>query len=186
MVFMALLVALALVISLFESVIPIPFVAPGAKLGLSNIVILVTLVVFGFRYAIVVACLKSVLLMLITGSVSSMFFSLAGAIFASLVMAFAYYKCSKIFSLIGVSILGAVAHNFGQLTIAYLIMQNPYIYSYLPVLVLAGLFTGFFVGLSSRYITRKLKAHFPNQKGSRDDSTTGIDEPEASRATDKV
>ena len=46
--------------------------------------------------------------------------------------------------------------------------------------------TGFFVGLSSRYITRKLKAHFPNQKGNRDDSTTGIDEPEASRATDKV
>ncbi len=163
MVFLALLVALALVISLFESIIPIPFIAPGAKLGLSNIVILVTLVVFGFRYALTVACLKSVLLMLITGSVSSMFFSLAGAIFASVVMAVAYYQFSKVFSLIGVSILGAVAHNFGQLTIAFLIMQNPYIYSYLPVLVLAGLFTGFFVGLSARYVSKTLKRHFPEQ-----------------------
>ena len=69
MIFLALLVGVALVISLFESMIPIPFVAPGAKLGLSNIVILVTLVVFGFKSALTVAFLKSVHLMLITGSV---------------------------------------------------------------------------------------------------------------------
>lgn len=165
MIFMALLVGLALAISLFESVIPIPFVALGAKLGLSNIVILVTLVVFGFRRALIVACLKSVLLMLVTGSVSSMFFSLAGALFATTVMGIAYFKVSrKVFSLIGVSILGAVAHNFGQLSVAYIVMHNPYVYSYLPVLVLAGLFTGFFVGLSGRYVTANLKQHFPQKE----------------------
>lgn len=158
-VFLALLTALALVISLFESVIPVPFVAPGAKLGLSNIVILVTLVVYGFRSAIVVACLKSVLLMLITGSVSSMFFSLAGAILSCMAMAVSYRYCGGVFSLIGVSIFGAIFHNLGQLTVAYFVMRNPYIYSYLPVLVLAGLFTGFFVGLSARYITRTLGRH---------------------------
>lgn len=162
MIFLALLVGVALVISLFESMIPIPFVAPGAKLGLSNIVILVTLVVFGFKSALTVACLKSVLLMLIMGSVSSMFFSLAGAFFATVVMSIAYYRFSpKVFSLIGVSILGAVAHNFGQLTVAYAIMRNIYVYSYLPFLVLAGLFTGFFVGLSGRYVTGNLRHHFP-------------------------
>ena len=59
-------------------------------------------------------------------------------------MGIAYFKVSrKVFSLIGVSILGAVAHNFGQLSVAYIVMHNPYVYSYLPVLVLAGLFTGF-------------------------------------------
>lgn len=162
MIFLALLVGIALVISLFESMIPIPFVAPGAKLGLSNIVILVTLVIFGYRRALTVACMKSVLLMLITGSVSSMFFSLAGAFFATSVMSIAYHHFSpKVFSLIGVSILGAVAHNFGQLTVAFLIMRNMYIYSYLPILVLAGLFTGFFVGLTGRYATENLRHHFP-------------------------
>ncbi len=162
MIFLALLVGIALVISLFESMIPVPFVAPGAKLGLSNIVILVTLVVFGYRRAVTVACLKSVLLMLITGAVSSMFFSLAGAFFATTVMHVAYSRFyPRVFSYIGVSILGAVAHNFGQLTVAYAIMRNQFIYSYLPVLVLAGLFTGFFVGLTGRYVTKNLQHHFP-------------------------
>lgn len=159
MIFMALLVGLAVIISLFESMIPLPFIAPGAKLGLSNIVILTTLIVFGFRQAMVVACMKSVLLMLITGSVSSMFFSLAGAILATIAMHLVYTYLSRVFSLIGVSIFGALAHNTGQLTVAYFLMRNPYIYAYLSVLVLTGLFTGCFVGLSTRFVAPVLQRH---------------------------
>ncbi len=54
---------------------PIPFIAPGAKLGLSNIVILITLVVFGFKEALIVGMLKSFVFTLVTGSVSSLFFT---------------------------------------------------------------------------------------------------------------
>ncbi len=59
--------------SLIESMMPIPFIAPGAKLGLSNIVILITLVVFGFKEALIVGMLKSFVFTLVTGSVSSLF-----------------------------------------------------------------------------------------------------------------
>lgn len=61
--------------SLIESMMPIPFIAPGAKLGLSNIVILITLVVFGFKEALIVGMLKSFVFTLVTGSVSSLFFT---------------------------------------------------------------------------------------------------------------
>jgi len=88
-IYLAILTALALVVSLFESVIPLPFIAPGAKLGLSNIVILVTLVVFGFREGFIVGVLKSITLMFVSGSVSSMFYSLSGAIGSIIVMWFA-------------------------------------------------------------------------------------------------
>ena len=155
-IYLAILTALALVVSLFESVIPLPFIAPGAKLGLSNIVILVTLVVFGFREGFIVGVLKSITLMFVSGSVSSMFYSLSGAIGSIIVMGFAYRYLSKYLSLIGISILGAATHNFCQLAVAAFMTSNLLMFTYLPLLIIIGLFTGFFVGLSSIYISDQL------------------------------
>ena len=67
---------------------------------------------------------------------------------------------SKIFSLIGVSIIGAVSHNFAQVSVASFVMNNFRIFSYLPFLMLIGLFTGYFVGLASIYIVKNLKKNF--------------------------
>ena len=155
-IYLAMLTALALVISLFESIIPLPFIAPGAKLGLSNIVILVTLVVFGFKEGFIVGVLKSITLMFVSGSVSSMFYSLTGAIGSIIVMGFAYRYLSKYLSLIGISILGASTHNFCQLAVAAFMTSNLLMFTYLPLLIIIGLFTGFFVGLSSIYISDQL------------------------------
>ncbi len=159
LIFLSLLVSLGLALSIIESMIPIPFIAPGAKLGLSNIVILITLVVFGFKEALTVGILKSFAFTLATGSVSSLFYSLTGSIFSLFTMYFALRNFSKIFSLIGVSILGAVAHNFGQILVASLMMKNFRIFSYYPILLLTSLFTGYFVGLASIYIVKNLKKH---------------------------
>lgn len=156
-IFLSLLVAMGLGLSLLESSIPLPITIPGAKLGLANIVVLVALVVFGFKEAITVAILKSIVLMLATGSISSFFYSITGALLSSVAMHLAYSYTGPIFSLIGVSIIGALAHNFGQITVAVLILQNARIYSYLPLLMLTSLFTGYFVGLSSGYISKHLE-----------------------------
>lgn len=72
---------MALVISLFEQMMPLPIGVPGAKLGLSNLVILTTIVVYGSKEGIAVAALKSVLLLLLTGSVTGFWYSMAGALF---------------------------------------------------------------------------------------------------------
>lgn len=164
LVFLSLLTALALVISLIEQMFPVPIGIPGAKLGISNIVILTTLVVFGFKEAIIVAILKSILLMLITGSVTSFWYSFAGAICSSLGMGLAYRFLHPPFSLIGVSEIGAISHNLGQLTVAMIVFSNYKLYYYMPVLTLLGLATGFFVGLASNYLTKHLKKVIPNEE----------------------
>lgn len=157
LIFLSLLVSIGLALSVLESLIPLPITIPGAKLGLSNMVILVTLVIFGFKEAMVVGILKSIVLVLITGSISSLMYSLSGAILSCIIMAIVYKFFTNIFSLIGVSIFGAVAHNFAQVSVAAIMMYNARIYSYLPILLLTSLFTGYFVGLSSIYISKNLK-----------------------------
>lgn len=160
MIFLSLLVSIGLAVSVIESSIPLPIPIPGARLGLSNIVILVSLVIFGFKDAFTVSVLKSIILMLVTGSISSFAYSISGAILSTIVMFIAYKYFSNIFSLIGVSILGAVAHNTGQVAVATVIMSNVKIFFYLPILLLMSLFTGYFVGISSNFISTNLGKNF--------------------------
>ncbi|NLY44888.1 MAG: Gx transporter family protein [Tissierella sp.] len=160
MLFLSVLVSVGLALSVLESAIPLPITFPGAKLGLSNMVVLITLVVFGFRDGITVAMLKSAVLMLVTGSISSFLYSFSGAVLSCLAMYIGYRFFTKIFSLIGVSILGALAHNFAQVTVATIIMNNLRIYTYLPFLMLTSIFSGYFVGLASTYIIKNLKVSF--------------------------
>jgi len=160
MIFISILVSIGLALSVLESAIPLPIAMPGARLGLSNMVVLVTIIVFGFKDGIKVAMLKSTVLMLITGSISSFIYSISGAILSCIMMFIAYKYISSIFSLIGVSIIGALAHNFAQVSVASAMMNNLRIYSYLPFLMIMSLFTGYFVGLSSTYIVKNLKKNF--------------------------
>lgn len=160
LIFLSLLTAIGLILSIIESMMPVPFIAPGAKLGLSNMVILITLVLFGFKEALIVGVLKSIVLTLITGSISSFLYSVSGSILSCISMNLVYNYLSNVFSLIGVSILGAVAHNFGQVLVASLMMKNFRIFSYFPILLLTSLFTGYFVGLTSIFITENLNKSF--------------------------
>lgn len=157
MIFLSLLVAIGLALSVLESAIPLPILIPGARLGLSNIVILVTLIIFGFKEALIVSILKSFVLVLITGSVSSLIYSFTGAILSCITMYIVYKYFSNIFSLIGVSIFGAITHNIAQISVAAFIMFNIRIYTYIPILMLTSLFTGYFVGLTSGYIVKNLQ-----------------------------
>lgn len=159
-IFLSILVSIGLALSVLESSIPLPIAIPGARLGLSNMVILITLVVFGFKEGLIVSGLKSIVLMLVTGSISSFIYSFSGAIVSCVLMYLVYNYFSKIFSLIGVSIFGALFHNFAQVTVASIMLSNSRIYTYLPFLMLTSIFTGYFVGLSSTYIIKNLKKSF--------------------------
>lgn len=154
---LALLLALSLAVSLIESAIPMPVPIPGARLGFSNIIILVSICLYDYKKALCVSVLKSFLLVLITGSVMSFFYSFVGAIFSTTAMYFSLKKVNDDFSLIGVSEIGAFFHNLGQILVAIFFMQNIKMFYYFPVLVFIGIFTGFFVGLSSNFIVEHLK-----------------------------
>ncbi len=163
LIFLSLLTSAGLALGVLETAIPVPIPMPGARLGLSNMMVLVTLTIFGFKEAIIVSALKSVLLMLVTGSVTGFFYSIAGSVLSAIGMALAYKYLSNFLSLIGVSLIGAALHNFAQVTVAVLILGNIKIYSYLPFLLLLGIATGYFVGLASIFISENLKKTFANQ-----------------------
>lgn len=164
MVLLSLLVSQALVLHIFESMIPVPFITPGAKLGLANIVTVVSLYLFGEIATFLVIIVRLLLSSLLGGSIFSLLYSIAGALFSFIIMVLVKRIGKDKVSLIGVSTAGAVFHNIGQIIIAALVVQNVNISLYLPVLTMSGIGTGFFVGLTSRYILNHLNKINGNNK----------------------
>ena len=148
------LIAGAVVIGYLESLIPSVGI-PGIKLGLANIVILITLYELGIKEAIFVNALRVVLVSLITGTLFSYGFlmSLAGAILSLGVMVL-FHTLIKKFSIIGVSVLGALFHVIGQIIVAMIFLESVYVLYYLPFIAVTSLITGVLVGLGSQLIIK--------------------------------
>ncbi|SKA72813.1 heptaprenyl diphosphate synthase [Clostridium sp. USBA 49] len=157
MTFISVLVAQALILYLVEGMMPIPFIAPGAKLGLSNIITVICLYLFTLKDAFLVMILRIILSTFFAGSMSSLLYSIAGGVFSTLSMYFIKKIGKEYISIIGVSITGAFFHNLGQIIIAALVIHNTNIIIYLPILSVAGIGTGFFVGITSRYLMLYIK-----------------------------
>lgn len=158
MVYISLLVAQALVLFLFERMIPVPFITPGAKLGLANIIIVIALYTLdNYKEAFLVIFLRLLLSTMFGGTLSSFFFSLAGSIFSFIIMVIIKELFKDKVSIIGVSAAGGVFHNIGQLLVAVFIVKNIGVMLYLPVLSIAGIVTGIFVGLTANLAVKHLK-----------------------------
>lgn len=153
--YFGLLLTLALILSYVESMIPIFVSVPGVKLGLANLVVLICLYSFEVRYAFLLSILRVILVGLLFGNLFSILYSLAGAILSLLVMFFAK-KVLKL-GILGVSVLGGVFHNVGQLLVAIVLVSN-YRISYLfPYLLLSGILTGAIIGILTNTIVPYLK-----------------------------
>ena len=153
----AVLLALALALSYAERFLPLQLLIPlpGVKLGLANIVSLVALYGLGRKYAFGILLPRCILGAIFGGGISGLLFSLTGGLLAMGVMALC--QKSRIFSVYGVSILGAAAHNVGQILAAMLLMQSVYIGAYLPYLLVVAVFTGFAIGAAGAGVLRMLK-----------------------------
>lgn len=157
-VLLSLLTAQAIVLHYIESFIPV--IAPGAKLGLANIMTIVTLYIFGTKYALMVSVIRILLGSLLSGNPMGILFGLAGGLLSLTIMAI-LKKYPKYFSLIGVSTAGAALHNLGQLiTAALLYKTKGILFTYMPILMLTSAITGYFIGFASNHIIIYLKEHF--------------------------
>ena len=157
----ALLVALACILQISESMIPHPI--PGLRLGLANMVTLTTLVLFGFRHALEVALIRTILSSLIIGTFMSPGFilSFSAAIVSTLIMGLFYWlsglNARFRFSIIGISIVGAFCHNMVQLFLAYfLLVKHSGIFVFFPWLSIGALATGWVVGIVAGSVCRQL------------------------------
>ena len=161
---MAMLFALALILSALESMIPpITGMIPGIKMGLSNIVVMYTLFFLGLSYAALLAVMKSIFILSIRGLVSAML-SFSGGL-ASVLVIFCLTQCQKAdFSYVFLSICGAVTHNILQLGLAVLITGSVFTAAYLPILVIAGVMMGIMTGTILRILAPFFSAFQKEEK----------------------
>lgn len=153
--FLGLFVALAFVLSYIEYLLPLNIGIPGAKIGIANLAVMVTLYTVGEKSAIALSVVRVVLVGLTFGNISMMMYSLAGATLSLLVMLIAK-RIGKL-SMTGVSVLGGVFHNIGQIIVAMLVLETESLFYYLPFLIVVGTITGVVIGIVSNLITVRVK-----------------------------
>ena len=109
--------ACAVAVYVFESFLPVP--VPWARIGLSNVVVILALFGFGLREALLVTLVRVAAGNLLLGLLLSPSFvmSLAGAIASVLAMEVARRVMIPPLSLVGASVLGAVLNNVAQIQV---------------------------------------------------------------------
>ena len=156
------LIALACVFGFVESMIPIQIGVPGVKLGLANLVTMVSLYTISLSGTLFVAAVRVLLTGLTFSGMSAMLYSMAGCVLSLLFMIPA--KKSGKFSMVGVSILGGVGHNIGQMTMAMLVLQSTSIRYYFFVLMIAGTVAGFLIGILGGLVVKRIAAFLNDNK----------------------
>ena len=152
--FLSVAIALSMILSFVESQIPPLSTIPGVKIGLANIVTVFLLYKLGIKEALTVSVIRVLLSALLFGSFVSLMYSAFGAVSALIIMIPA--KRFTPFSPIGVSVLGAVAHNAGQILAALILLGNAAIVYYLIPLTVSGLIAGILVGLLGGIVAERI------------------------------
>ena len=158
----AVFVALAMILSYVESLVPYFFAVPGMKLGLTNLVVVYTLYLFGNKEAFIINIVRIILVGFMFGHAFSIVYSMAGGILSFVVMYF--LKKTNEFSVMGVSMVGGVFHNVGQILVAALVLKSFSISWYLPPLMISGLITGFLIGIISNETMKRTVKLFREKK----------------------
>jgi len=157
MVLLSFFAAGAIVLSIIESMFPVPLPIYGVKLGLANIITIVLLYFFGIREALMVVCIRVFLSTLYGGGFVVFLFSITGGILSTLVMGFLMKVFFDRLSLSSVSVVGSIMHNLGQLLVAGVVMKDFAVLGYLPVLMISGVIMGVFIGIISNFLISSLK-----------------------------
>lgn len=138
--------ALAITVSFLEGLFNIPFLPPGAKPGLSNVITLCALTLVNLWGGIYIVIVKALFALLTRGFIAFLL-SFSGGMISLLVMAFLLKIKRCPFSIVGISIIGAIIHNTAQLGVSILITKTPMLIYYLPVLIVFSLFSGTVTGV---------------------------------------
>lgn len=153
--YVGLFIALAFVFSYIEFLLPINLGIPGAKLGLANLVIIVSMYLLGERDAFLLSMIRIVLVAFTFANMGSMLYSLAGGVLSFLIMWIG--KKSKVLSVAGVSVLGGVFHNVGQILMAMFMLGSDSLLYYLPILMITGIVSGVIIGMLGGMVIPRLK-----------------------------
>lgn len=156
--------ALALILAYVESLIPFSFGIPGIKLGLPNLIVVLLLYGTGrnhVRDALTVNILRIVLSGFLFSNLYTILYSLAGAALSFIAMLIG--RRMRCFSIVGVSVLGGVFHNIGQIIVAMFVVETVYVGYYVPILIAVGTITGAILGIVAMELIPYLE-RFPRRQ----------------------
>lgn len=153
---LGMLISLALLMSYIENILPVSIGIPGAKLGLANIVIIIALYKAGAKQACFISIVRIILAGFLFGNMFSIVYSIMGAVFSLAAMILLKYKTD--FSVYGISMIGGVMHNIGQIAAAMIVLESVELVFYLPVLIIVGTITGILIGIIGANILKHLPA----------------------------
>ncbi len=154
---LALLTAAALMIYAIESLLPTFVPIPGIRLGLANVITLITIKRYGARDALLVLLARIFLSCFFFGQFMSLLYSLCGGLFCMLVTWLICLLLAGNYLWI-ISIFGAIAHNLAQLAVAFFLTKTPGVLAYLPFLMISAILTGLFTGLCAHFTLKHLPA----------------------------
>ena len=152
---LGLLMALAFVLSYVEYLLPLNIGIPGAKVGLANLVVMVALYSIGSKDALLLSFVRVLLVGFTFGNMAMMLYSMAGAALSFLAMLL--FKRTKLFTATGVSVIGGVFHNVGQIIVAIFVLETASLIYYLPFLIIIGTVSGVVIGIISSMIITRIK-----------------------------
>jgi len=146
MTLLANFLAIAIVLNIIESAIPI-IPVPGAKLGFANVVTLIVLYVYSFKDSSFLTLSRVILVSLLTGKLLGPVFymSMSGAILA--IFAMGFFRRLNFFGVLGVSVLGSVFHCIGQIIGGYFVVGSTAIVLYLPIMLFLSIPAGVVTGI---------------------------------------
>ncbi|MDN6291506.1 MAG: Gx transporter family protein [Tetragenococcus halophilus] len=156
-IFISLLIAQGVVLGLIENMIPYPFAfAPGAKIGLANLITIIALFTMSKKDSFLMVCLRLLLTTLLGGNLSTFLYSMSGAMLSYFGMLLVKKIGPKYVSIIGISATGGFMHNVGQLLTASFIAQTWSVLLYLPILSFLGILSGIAIGIAANYLLRRV------------------------------
>ncbi len=155
----ALLAAYAVVIHSFEGFLPTP--VPWLRFGIANIIVLVALVLYGFKPAMMVTLIKVILSSLLTGTFlgPSFIMGIGGSVCSVAAMGAVFYAVPRVFGAVGLSLIAAFFHNLAQLALAYILFVQKIepVLMITPILILIGTITGFVNGIVAGILIKNMK-----------------------------
>lgn len=152
--FLGIVTSVALILAYIEAILPPIWTAvPGIKVGLPNLIIIFVLYKLGFKSAVVVSGVRLIIVSMLFGNAMTLAYSVAGAVLSLALMGI--LKKIDMFSTVGVSIVGAVAHNLGQIIVAIFLFDTVQIGYYMVVLAITGTLAGVFIGIGSNLILKR-------------------------------
>ena len=153
--YMGLLCAAAIILGYVESLFPVFSGVPGMKIGLPNLAVVMVLYLYTWKEALAVSFVRILVIGFLFGNAFSIAFSLAGGIFSLLCME-AVRRFLKL-SCTGVSMIGGVSHNLGQILVAMFVVENIRVGYYFSILAATGLVTGILIGILAGELTKRIR-----------------------------